>query len=170
MSSDLTGIHKITFLDILARHGWDLAYDLDGYAKTIDRPLIPRLLPHIRLNREGHPATATHEETGRQIPKTLASLMCPNFCVVKAIYDPNYDDPDYRYRLVQFGDIESKDSGREDDCSTYGSLEYLLKAFCKEWIDDQHLDCWSYRQLHVRNGPQGVIPQSYKDKGYGSFA
>lgn len=165
------GYHKVTFSTVLATHGWDLAYDLDGYMKTIDRPMVPRLLPHIRLTREGHPATATHEETGRKIPKTLASLYCPSFCVVKAIYDPNYEDVDYRYRLVQFTDPEEKRPGmmEETDSSTYGSLGALLSGFCKEWIDNEHLDCMDYFERHRRNNSAEPVPESYKANGYGLF-
>ncbi|QOC57990.1 hypothetical protein phiK7B1_135 [Pseudomonas phage phiK7B1] len=164
------GFHKITFSDVLKTHGWDLAYDLDGYMKTIDRPNVPRLLPHIRLNREGHPATATHEENGRQIPKTLASVYFEDFCVVKCIYDPNFEDVDYRYRLVRFSDPEKNRPGHldEEDSSTYGSLGALLSAFCNEWVEDDHLNCMDYYQRHRRNGNKDV-PKEYEQRGYGLF-
>lgn len=165
-----TGWHKITFSEVLKTHGWDLAYDLDGYMKTIDRPDVPRLRPHIRLNMHGHPATAVHEENGRQIPVTLASVYFPNFCVVKAIYDPNYGDVDYRYRLVKYSDPAEGVELREQECSTYGGLGALLSAFCREWINDEHLDCMDHYQRHRRPGFElESVPQAYRDRGFGMF-
>uniref|UniRef100_A0AAU6W201 Uncharacterized protein n=1 Tax=Pseudomonas phage Nican01 TaxID=3138540 RepID=A0AAU6W201_9CAUD len=165
------GWYKITFTQVLASHGWDLAYDLDGYMKTIDRPMVPRLVPHIRLTQEGHPATATHEESGRKIAKTLASMYCPGFCVIKAIYDPNYEDIDYRYRLVRFSDPEEKRPGmmEEVDCSTYGGLGALLSAFCKEWVNDEHLNCMDHYECHRRNTSADSVPNEYRERGYGLF-
>lgn len=167
---DFKGIHKITFSEVLKTHGWDLAYDLDGYMKTIDRPGVPRIRPFIRLNNEGHPAVGTNEETGRQHPKTLASLFCPGFCVVKAIYDPNYEDVNYRYKLVQYNDPEDRktDPTVETSCSTYGGLEALLRAFCKEWIEDEHLNCMDFYSADLKHCLK-VVPETYKDLGFGMF-
>lgn len=164
------GWHKITFSEVLKTHGWDLAYDLDGYMKTIERANVPRLLPHIRLNVEGHPAVATHEESGRQIPKTLASVYFPDFAVVKCIYDPNYNDVDFRYRLVRYKDPEGTRPGTldEEESSTYGSLGALLSAFCNEWVNDEHLNCMDYFQRHRRPGTE-TVPAEYQERGYGMF-
>lgn len=171
---DFKGIHKITFSRVLKTHGWDLAYDLDSHMKTIDRPGVPRILPFIRLNNEGHPAVGINEETGRQHPKTLASLFCPGFCVVKAVYDPNYEDVNRRYRLVQYNDPEYRKADptvpNEEiiSCSTYGGLEALLRAFCKEWVEDEHLNCMDYFQRYSRPGTETVSAE-YQERGYGMF-
>ncbi|ATW58068.1 hypothetical protein CNR34_00135 [Pseudomonas phage nickie] len=164
------GVFKITFSSVLAKHGWDLAYDLDGYMKTIDRPNVPRLLPHIRLNKEGHPATA-QDDTGRKKEKTLASLYVPEMNrVVKAVYDPSYEDPDYRYRLMvyEFGVNATSDTNiLESD--TYGGLYYLLLAFCEYWVNNDHLDCTEYLEVHVAARPVKEVSEAYRDKGYGLF-
>lgn len=167
-NSRLEGYHKITFDKALSNGGWDLAYDLDGYMKTIDRPDVPRLLPHIRLNKHGHPATATHEENGRQIPKTLASIYFPQHnWIVKAIYDPNYQDPNYRYKLERY-DSQQYFAGvaNPEESDTYGELEYLLKAFYKSWVEEHFPKATDHMERHRRGF---AVPEEYVAKGYGLF-
>lgn len=168
------GFRKITFSTVLATHGWDLAYDLDGYMKTIDRPNVPRISPTIRLTKEGHPATTRHETTGRRIEKTLASIYFPEMKgAIKVIYDPNFEDVDYRYRVVRYAFDPDPHSHagdmREVDCSTYGGLGAALSAFCNDWVDRDHLNCMDHYQTHLPGIVKAPIPNEYKARGYGLF-
>jgi hypothetical protein len=174
----MSQMHRIRFDEALMKQaGWDLAWDLDGHMKTLDRPDVPRLLPSIRFKANGFPACAMAEgdPNGRPEPKTLASIYLPKLDrVVKCIYDPNYRDEIYRWRLIEY-DVHTSGYGStrmvEKQFDTYPDMRRLFNDFVDFWVSRGSINPLDHYTIETAQfKPSAEIPQAYKDRGFGSFA
>ena len=161
--SEFVGYRAIQFSDELTtRHGWDVAWDLDSIIKTLDRPKVARILPVLRLTQDGH-MTTTEDQTGRRMIKTLATFYSGQDMLIKAIYDPNFNSPEYRYRTVTYNVNAFTGVTTERGETGYRDLRDLLGMFAKNWADTPN-------PLHLaffRSLKRADIPVEYKSAGYG---
>lgn len=174
ISENLAGYRWVKFNEEeLARGGWDVTWDLDNIYKMQRRANVPRILSAIRLTGDGHPAV--DEQKSRE--KVLASIYVePMNKLVRAVYDPNYADPVYRYRTQVWTinwDVKCPDDPQMilDESESMGSLDGVLRNFYAYWIENRFPDpLYLFKLKTAGKGSKPVVPPDYVDKGFGLFS
>lgn len=160
--------------DLHEMYRWDLAYNVDNLLRASDRPYVPRLIPVLRLDKNGHPAC--HTVSGRKESRILAAVYVESIReIITAVYDPNYEDPAYRYRLQAYKCNQTGVNVGIDNDNARSNLEDLLNAFAT-WCEAPAgvtklvtpMQFMSPKRHRAKTAAD--LPSAYIEQGYGNWA
>lgn len=147
---------------------WDLAWDVDRKIKSEDRPNVPRILEAIRLDSFGWPVCAS-DDCGNRFQKVIASYYDKTMMkLIQAVYDPNYRDIKYRYRIESYNHNPGTNDFAQSTSTQYDSLHHLLDSLSSFWAGTENPMKYVDLKRPIRISKD--IPDTYKQAGFGVWA